>query len=277
MRSLLAAAAIALASFTAADAAAVRDGIGTLTYGNAWLSEDGYVGPTDLGFTVKFGDLNPRTQIYVNENGSVSLGDSEVRWVSRANGALENLRTYILAPFFSDVKRRNNLGGQTYGQGTVDGRNAFASTWRDVAGYQGDAALTNSFQVVLIDRSDRGAGQFDFEFNYDRIEWDVSNANGAKNGGTGIAAIAGYAGGRGEPGTIGTLPGSGIPGAMLDGGSDSLVFGSNVGVPGRWVFQVNGDGHVVEPTPAPIPLPAAAPMLLAGLGALSLLRRRRRA
>jgi len=30
----------------------------------------------------------------------------------------------------------------------------------------------NAFQLVMIDRSDRGAGDFDFWFNYDYIQWD---------------------------------------------------------------------------------------------------------
>lgn len=45
---------------------------------------------------------------------------------------------------------------------------------------------------------------------------------------------------------------------------------------GRCGVAVNAEGPAAPP-PAPVPLPAAAPLLLAGLGALALIRRRQRA
>jgi hypothetical protein len=48
------------------------------------------------------------------------------------------------------------------------------------------------FQLVLIERSDTGAGNFDFEFNYDQIQWEARNASGGVNGLGGSSARAGF-------------------------------------------------------------------------------------
>ena len=57
---------------------------------------------------------------------------------------------------------------------------------------------------MLIDRSDVAAGDFDIEFNYDRIQWETGDASGGD-------ACQG-----GEPARVGFSNGSGAPGAFFE-------------------------------------------------------------
>ncbi|MCK7490428.1 MAG: hypothetical protein MZW92_00410 [Comamonadaceae bacterium] len=73
-----------------------------------------------------------------------------------------------------------------------------ASTWIDVGYFSTAADKLNSFQLILTDRSDTGAGNFDIEFNYDRILWETGGAGGGVNGFGGTSAAAGYTDGGAE-------------------------------------------------------------------------------
>jgi hypothetical protein len=70
------------------------------------------------------------------------------------------------------------------------------------------------------------------------------------------------------------LAGSLINGALLDGGPNSLVAGTNDGVAGQFLFQVR-NGSVVPPVG--VPEPGTLGMLVLGLLALGWLVRRRHA
>ncbi len=62
----------------------------------------------------------------------------------------------------------------------VDGHQAFLVNWVNVGRYNYATAgntQMNSFQLVIIDRSDTGAGNFDFMFNYDKVTWDIATAS----------------------------------------------------------------------------------------------------
>jgi RHS repeat-associated protein len=103
----------------------------------------------------------------------------------------------------------------------------------------------NSFQLVLINRSDIGQGDFDIEFNYDQIQWEAGQASGGNyNGLGGYSAHVGYSNGSGKPGTSFEMPGSGVPGSFLDSnGATGLIRNSlnSSGVQGRYVFPVRSD------------------------------------
>src|SRR5947209_7237671 len=107
----------------------------------------------DLGFTVNFlGDV--RTQAYVNNNGNLTFGNSLRTFTPFG---LIGTNQEIIAPFFADVDTRAGAVTQ-YGQGTVDGHQAFGVTWNGVDYYRTtdpahDSKL-NSFQVILINESD---------------------------------------------------------------------------------------------------------------------------
>ena len=118
--------------------------------------------------------------LYVNNNGNMTFDAPLNDWqpISIASVSLP-----MIAPFWADVDTRNEDSGVvTYGLDAVDGHSAFGVNWIDVGYYEENADLTNSFQLVLIDRSDVQSGAFDIEFNYDRIVWETGDLNNGPNG-----------------------------------------------------------------------------------------------
>lgn len=206
-------------------------------------NDDGSTGLVNIGFSVNFYGLN-FSQLHVNNNGNVTF-DAALSTFTPFD--LTSTGRQIIAPFFGDVDTRaGNV--VRYGQDTVDGRPAFGVNWIDVGYYNQNIDKLNSFQLVLIDRSDIAAGDFDFEFNYDRIQWETGEASNGVDGLGGFSARAGYSNGSGTPGTFFELAGSAVNGAFLDGGSNALVAGSlNSSVAGRYLFQVRGG--VVQDVP----------------------------
>ena len=105
--------------------------------------------------------------MFVNNHGNLTLDAALENFVLVP---LKDVSRAIIAPFYADVDTRFG-GAVTYGTGVVGSRPAFGATWTGVRCFGGNPAL-NFFQVVLIDRSDVGVGDFDIEFNYDQIQWD---------------------------------------------------------------------------------------------------------
>lgn len=263
-----AAVAVASSGYDAA-AATIRSGFdaNTLT-----RNDDGSTGLVNIGFTANFFGVS-NTQLFVNNNGNITF-DAALSTYTPFD--LTSTGRQIIAPFFADVDTRGTGSAEvTYGIGTVDGRAAFGVNWVDVGYYPSAADLLNSFQLVLIDRSDTGAGNFDIEFNYGDIEWETGAASGGTGGLGGDSARAGFSNGTGAAGTFFELAGSAVNGAFLNGGPNELVSSTNIGEPGRWLFTARNGS--VDPGVSEVPLPAAAWLLLGGLGALGIAGRRRKA
>lgn len=253
--------ALAVSTLDAA-AATIRSGFDSATLA---ANDDGSAGPVNVGFALNFFGVTSST-LYVNNNGNVTL-DAALDTFTPFD--LTSTGQQIIAPFFADVDTTNGGLPVTYGTGTVDGHAAFGVNWIDVAGYGLSASPLNDFQLVLVDRSDTGAGNFDIEFNYGNILWDTGTAS------DGVSARAGFSNGTGVTGTFFEIAGSAVSGAFLDGGSNALMTGSNIAEPGRFLFSARNGTVEVEPT-SEVPLPAAGWLLIAGLGGLAAVRRRKR-
>lgn len=214
---------------------AMRSGFESNTLGP---SDDDYTDLVNIGFPVNFFGTT-YTQLYVNNNGNVTFDDSQSTYTPYNLIAAGRV---IIAPFFADVDTSNAGQPLRYGTGTVDGKLAFGATWRDVDYWESSPTHTNRnhFQVVLIQRSDTGTGNFDIEFNYDQIQWEAGTASGADDNGLGgSSARAGYSNGSTHSYEI---TGSGVNGAFLD---NNLATGLsrhsiNSSQTGRYIFEVRG-------------------------------------
>lgn len=213
--------------------------------------------------------------VFVNNNGNVTFDESLFDFTPFDLTSTERV---IIAPFFADVDTRSadvddSTGTVTYGQGSIDGRNAFGVNWDEVGYFAQNDDKTNTFQLLIVDRSDIGDGDFDFTFNYDSIEFETGDASDGEDGLGGDSARAGYSNGTREAGTFFEIEGSAVNGAFLDGGVNSLAATES------FTFEVR-NGSVVDPPVMPpvenhaIPTPSAVGLGLLGLLAGAARRRR---
>ncbi|MGI8549989.1 MAG: nidogen-like domain-containing protein [Dehalococcoidia bacterium] len=224
-------------------------------------TDDGSSAAIPIGFTVNFFGQN-YSSLYINNNGSITFNApfSDYRQTN-----LANTKRAIIAPFFADVDTRpagqsTPMGAVvTYGMGIVNGFPAFGVTWPGVGYYNQHTDKLDNFQLVLIQRSDRGSGEFDIEFNYDQIQWETGDANGGSGGLGGASARVGYASGSGSANSF-ELPGSGVPGSFLDANTATgLIHGSlNSNQNGRYVIPIQNLG-IPSPSPSPSSSPSPSP------------------
>lgn len=267
MKRHLISAALAMASTSPAYAAAIRLDFNSETLAS---TDDGSTGAVDIGFSFDFFGT-AYSQLYVNNNGNVTF-DSRLSAFTPFD--LLSTSSVIIAPFFGDVDTRaRGSNSVTYGQGTVDGNSAFGVNWDGVGYYARADDLLNAFQLVIIERADLGAGNFDFEFNYDQIQWEAGRASGGRYGLGGSSARAGFSNGSTDQFE---LFGSAVNGAFLDTGpiATSLIANShNSQVDGRYVYQIR-NGVVLDPNDtSAVPIPGAG--LLMASAALVFASRRR--
>jgi hypothetical protein len=201
-------------------------------------NDDGSTGIVNLPFSIDFFG-NTYSSLYVNNNGNVTFNSPLSTYTP---SGLTSFGSPIIAPFWGDVDTAvsgSNL--VTYGTGTVDGHTAFGVNWPGVDCYATTGGGLNYFQMLIVDRSDIAAGDFDIEYNYGGISWDsgqASSGDGSCLGGT--SAAVGYSNGTS---TALELAGSFVDNAFLDGGPDALVSGSqNSSVSGRYIFPVRSGG-----------------------------------
>ncbi len=204
-------------------------------------NDDGSSAPYSLGFRINFFGRIQDT-LFVNNNGNVTFDAALPDYTPQR--IVETGRVMI-APFWADVDTTGTRSSPaTYGRGIVNGRPAFAATWRNVGYYLRKDDKLNSFQVVLIDRSDTAPGNFDIEFNYETIQWESGDVSGGGGGTGGYAARAGYSNGSNvqADGNY-ELPGSGVSRSFLDSNANGLIRRRlNSDVPGRLVFEVRAGG-----------------------------------
>lgn len=220
-----------------------------------------------IGFTIQWEGMS-YSNLYVNNNGNVTFDSAQSAYTP---GALNTLGKPVIAPFFADVDTRRSGSLVSYGSGTYQGVAAFGVNWVNISCYQGTPAANNSYQMVLVDRSDTGSGNFDIILNYDKLAWESGTAN---NGNSeclgGVPARAGFYGGGSTNKNYYELPGSGISGAMLDTGATPLIVGHSAGeIDGRYLFAIrNGQpapllkisSNLASPSAAGVPVPIVATM-----------------
>jgi len=210
-------------------------------------NDDSSTGSVTLPFTINFFGTN-FSSLFVNNNGNVTFGQPLSTFtpsgLNSNNGGIP-----IIAPYWADVDT-SGVGSNvvTYGNDTVNGHAAFGVDYQNVGYFSSHADLLNSFQVILIDRSDTGAGNFDIEFNFDKVQWEAGDASGGTGGLCGALpltqctpAAVGYSNGSGNSGTNFQLTGSFVAGALLDGGpaATSLIANDlNNSTLGRYLFSV---------------------------------------
>jgi hypothetical protein len=191
-----------------------------------------------MGFTVNF--FGHRfNQLYVNNNGNVSFGESVSEYTPNGLSAPGHFPT--LAPFWADVDTSGEGSGLTrYGPTQYNGNAAYCVVWPRVGYYESHVDKLNTFQLLIVARPDTGTDNFDFSFNYNQIRWETGEASGGKNGGGGQCVRAGYTNGTGKSGQHFELPGSGRCGALLDSSSTTGLTQTslNSGTKGQFVFQV---------------------------------------
>jgi nidogen-like/fibronectin type III domain protein len=237
----LALAAAAFLLFAGTARAAIQNEAGCTT--NTLARNDD--GSTDASVPLTF-SLNFYGAVYnslwVNNNGNVTftapLGDF-------TPGPIVTNGTPIIAPFWGDVDTRaipsdTRPGSAEVTYGNVanyngTGKQAFCVMWDGVGYYNTHDNKLNRFQLLLVDQS-IGTNGFDIVFNYDQIQWETGDASGGVNGLGGIPARVGFTGGVSSF----ELPGSGVPGAFLDGNATTGLTTHSVGsaVPGRYIFEV---------------------------------------
>lgn len=228
-------------------------------------NDDGSTGQVPIGFDVNFFGHTYRT-LYVNNNGNVTFQEPLATYIPFG---LSQTNLPIIAAFFADVDTRSSGSGVvTYGTDIIDGRKAFGVNFFSVGYYSAHSDRLNTFQIVLIDRSDTGFGNFDIEFNYDQVQWDMGDAGRGRGD---VAAVVGFSNGTRQANALYELPGSMAQGVFLDNGPKSLIAHDlNSNVPGRYIFQARSgtvsflkittaflpEGSVAQPYNAP-PLTAS--------------------
>ena len=227
-------------------------------------NDDGSTGLVPVGFTLNFFGTN-YTNLYVNNNGNVTFNSPLSTYTPFG---LTTSSIPIIAPFLSDWDSRNPSSDVVrYGTGNIGGRNVFGVNWIDIGYYPSAFNRSNSAQLILTDRSDTGAGNFDIQFNYDRIQFETGSASGGSGGLGGISAAVGYTDG-------GThdfeFSGSRVNGAFLDTNLTSgLIHNSlNSSTLGQYNFTVRNG------TVSPIPEPES--YLMMGIAGLLMLIERKR-
>lgn len=244
----LAAATLALAYAGSANAGAVAPSAGCTT--NVLPpNDDGSTDAVALPFTLNFFG-NSYGSLYVNNNGNVTFNG---RMSTYTPFPIVSTGTPLIAPYFGDVDTRGaGSGVVTYGATTFGGNDAFCVMWDGVGVgyYPAGTDKLNKFQLLLVNRPDRGAGDFDIVFNYDQIQWEAGSASGGSGGLGGSSARIGFS--NGSTASF-ELPGSAVNGAFLDSNTVTGLIYNNVNaptVPGRYVFRVeNGvapTGHAIR-------------------------------
>ena len=234
------AAGVALCAVAPARAVDLLSGFGgPRDYGTEFLfrNDDQSTNEIALPFSIDFFGQQ-YTSFYVNNNGNVTFGSALGNYTPEAfplsSGGEEGLSgTPIIAPYWADVDTGADPGDDSNLAWVFSpNANTVVVTWDNVGYFSQHNDKRNDFQLVLRNRAETGAGNFDIDFRYRKLEWTTGDASGGDGGLGGTPAQAGFDAGNGINFLM--LPGSRTS-DVLD-----LVNTSNVAAdtPGLWTFAV---------------------------------------
>ncbi|WP_416307811.1 nidogen-like domain-containing protein [Neptunicella sp. SCSIO 80796] len=184
---------------------------------------------------------NQQDSFYINNNGNITF-NGPVSTYTPDPFPVSNQP--MIAPFWGDVDTGcEDCGEVFFGSPNQD---TLVVTWNNVGFFNENSSKTNSFQLVLIDRADTGAGNFDVEFRYEKLEWTTGDASDGVGGLGGTPAQAGYD--AGDRTNFYTLPGSRTANVL------DLANTSNTGTNGIWTFAIR-NGELPGDSPANPVLP----------------------
>ncbi|WP_013320865.1 PEP-CTERM sorting domain-containing protein [Gloeothece verrucosa] len=204
-------------------------------------NDDGSSNLLDLPFTINFFG-NYFNEFWINNNGNLTFESPLFRYTPEPFPVSNQP---MIAPYWADVDTRCQDCGAVYvGSPNSD---TVVVTWDQVGYYDEHSDKTNTFQVVLRNRSqDFTPGDFDIEFRYGGLNWTTGDASGGSNGLGGTPAQAGFDAGDGI--NFSALPGS-FSSYILN-----LVNSSNLidPVAGIWSFAIR-QGSVPGTIPGTTP------------------------
>lgn len=195
-------------------------------------NDDGSSNQLNLPFAINFFGTTYE-KFYANNNGNITFR-SPLATYTPLPFPIANQPT--IAPWWGDVDTRGGvpLGNPPSNAVYVASPNADTTvvTWHNVGYYGNRTDKLNNFQLVLRSRADTGAGNFDFDFRYNKLEWTTGDASNGQGGLGGTPAQAGYD--DGQLAHYYSLPGSLTPEVL------NLANLSNVSTntPGLWTFAV---------------------------------------
>ena len=216
-------------------------------------NDDGFQGPINFGYTLTNFFGQDYTQFFLNNNGNITFGAGLAAFTPQGpQGATQP----VIAPFFADVDTRGALSGVVYYNTSIP--NETIITW-DHVGYFGEHDdKLDTFQLVV-----RGpgfaipAGEGQIGFFYGAMQWETGDASGGSGGFGGTPAAVGFGDGNSN--------GFVLQASITDGVSEVVDH--------KFIwFNINDQGN---PVPV-VPEPETYALMLAGLGLLGAIARRRR-
>lgn len=209
-------------------------------------NDDGFSGPIDLGFSLNFFG-STYTQFFINTNGNISFGSGISAYIP--NGPA-GATSPVISPFFADVDTRGATSGVVHLSQLAD---EDIVTWDSVGYYNSHSDKLDTFQLVL--RSPGFAvpdGEGQIGFFYAGMGWDSTD--------TSTVAAVGFGDGAGNSVV---LEGSTLPGTAALTQNHHIWFDlTDTGVP------------VTPPATTGVPEPGSVSLVLAGVGALALGRKK---
>ena len=227
-------------------------GVSAQIGGSTGRNDDSSTGQINLGYTLTNFFGQNYSSIYINNNGNITFNNPLGSYTPAGpQGATQP----VIAPFFADVDTRGANSGIVYVNTSI--ANETIITWDHVGYYGAHDDKLDTFQLVL-----RGSGyatptgEGQIGFFYGDMQWETGDASGGSGGFGGTPAAVGFGDGQSNGEVLAGSIQNGISGIV----NDTSIW-----------FDVNDQGI---PTPT-IPEPTNVALMLAGLGLLGTVARRR--